>query len=39
MYSTRFDEQTIACETSLEVLKLSKEILLLGINDTDTDIR
>lgn len=33
------DEQTHENKTSMEVLKLSKEMLLLGINDRNTEIR
>ena len=38
-YFNRLDEQTPENRESLEILKLSKETLLLGINDKNTNIR
>ena len=39
VYFNRLDEQTSENRESLEILKLSKETLLLGINDKNTNIR
>ena len=35
----RIEEQASEARESLEILKLSKETLLLGINDKNTNIR
>ena len=39
LFDFRADEQTMENQAAFDVLKISKETLLLGINDNSTEIR